>query len=889
MSESLSPLRRQYLEIKARHPGLILLFQIGDFYEAFDEDAEVLARDLGVTLTRKWFGKDDVHPLAGVPVRALTTHLHRLLQHGHKVAICDQVTLPGKGLVEREVVRVVTPGTVIEPGLLTGRESNYLAALCPGERLFGLAYADITTSEFRATELPPDAARAEIERLRPAELLAPRGLRLRPEDVPGVASITDLPDELPELRGAPPGDGGDDADSVAGRALLEHFGAASLEAYGCSGRPLAARAAGLIVRYLRETQPEALVGLSWLSTYQLDHSLQLDPQAARDLEIFSSGGIGGGIGAGPGPRPDRGGARSLVAAIDLTRTPMGGRLLRAYLRHPLLDLPELRARQDLIEWFVRHDGARERAREALAGVADIERLLGRVRRRLAVPAEVLALRQGLHAALAVRDALRETGAPQALRQPIEDGRALQEVIDLVDRALWPAAAPSAGEGERGFIRPGFSAELDGLRETLHGGRRFLSELEERERQRTGIRSLKVGYNKVFGYYIEVTRPNLRLVPPDYLRKQTLSGAERFFTTALKEHEALIANARESIAELEDALFRALCEEIGRRAEGLLRCARGLARLDVLTALSACAAERGYVRPELHEGEEIRIVAGRHPVLELQIEGFQPNDVVLGGGEGPGQEAPRILLLTAPNMAGKSVYLRQVALICLLGQIGAFVPAQAARLGLVDRIFTRLSLEEGTAAGRSTFFAEMVETARILHQATPRSLVLLDEVGRGTSTADGLAIARAVVEHLHNHPRLRCRTLFATHLHELTACADYLPRVRNIHLLVREEGGQVRYLHRVAPGKAERSFGLHVAQLAGMPRPLLHRAKELLAAGRENDPEARQAAAGEGASAQGPVQAVIEDLLRIDINELSPVEALTRLYELQRAARRAQGG
>jgi len=847
-----TPLRRQYLEIKRRYPGMILLFQIGDFYETFDEDAQVLARELGVVLTRKWFGKGNPHPLAGIPVRSLESHLAKLINRGYKVAVCDQTTPPGKGLVEREVVRIITPGTVVEPGLLEGRSNNYLASLVASDKLAGLAYADITTGEFRVTELEKTGAFSELERIAPAELIIPRSLDLQTIDVRAVTKITDEQAELEEAR----------------NTLLDHFQASTLEAYGCETRKLAARAAGALVAYLRDTQPDALTNLTGLQTYRADSVLQIDLQTMRNLEVFQSWDFASGAPTG-----------SLVSAIDLTVTEMGGRLLRRWLRHPLLDLAELRTRQDSIEWFVKREPARKQVRALLEEVLDIERVLGRVRRRFAVPAEVIALAQSLKAVAKIRTALERERAPKGFTEALDR---CDDLSDYIERAI--TDRPPSDFERGGIIRAGFSAELDELRATLTGSRRFLAEMEERERKRTGIRSLKVGFNKVFGYYIEVTRPNLRLVPVDYIRKQTLANAERFFTLELKEQESLIANARERIQELELTLYRQVSDHISRHHQRISQVAVALALIDLYSALAECAVEFKYIRPDLNDGDEIIITNGRHPTIErtLNKRAFTPNSTKLSNHD------TQVMLLTAPNMAGKSVYMRQVALICLLAQAGSFVPASSAKIGLVDRIFTRIGLNDFTLRGHSSFMIEMIETAHILHHSTPRSLILLDEIGRGTSTADGLSIARAVVEYLHNQPRVAAKTLFATHYHELTDCADYLPRVHNFHLAVRERGGKVEYLHKVEAGRAEKSFGLHVAQLAGLPKPVLNRAKQLLAENENPSGDTKIKSKKSHKAETQDFSPLIDLLLRIDVNELSPVEALTRLYDLQQQARRLQG-
>ncbi|MGH9767996.1 MAG: DNA mismatch repair protein MutS [Blastocatellia bacterium] len=857
-----TPLRRQYLEIKRRYPGMILFFQIGDFYEAFDEDAHVVARELGIALTRKYFGKGQVHPLAGVPVRSIESHLVKLINRGHKIAICDQVTLPGKGLVEREVTRIVTPGTVVEPGLLEGKANNYLASLFVGDGSAGMAYADVTTGEFAATELEVGQAVAELERLAPSELLLPRSKQ--PPDIE-VRALTKLDDAQVELK-------------TARRALLDHFSVRTLAAYGCEDRPLAAQAAGSIIIYLRDTQPDALANLDRLQSYTTDKFMRLDPQTMRNLEIFQGWDFTGGQPTG-----------SLVSTIDLTVTPMGGRRLRRWLRHPLLDIVELRARQDAVEWFFKREAAREKIRAGLNEILDIERLLGRIRRKIAAPMEVVALARSLRAVSPIRSALEKLKAPSDFTRTLKD---CADIVDYVTRAI-TERPPS--EIERGaVIRAGFSGELDELRDVLTGGRDFLAKFESRERERTGIRTLKVGYNKVFGYYIEITKPNLKLAPGDYIRKQTLTNAERFYTLELKEHETLIANASERIIELETNLYRQVCAEISRHADRMAQVAAGIAHIDLCAALAECAARFNYARPELNEGGEIVIGKGRHPMIEQRLpesgneseRRFAPNDTRLSdaaSASGNANGETQIMLLTAPNMAGKSVYLRQVALICLLAQIGGFVPAASAALGIVDRIFTRVGLHDYTLRGHSSFMVEMIETAHILNHATKRSLILLDEVGRGTSTADGLSIARAVIEFLHNNPRVAAKTLFATHYHELTDAADYLPRVRNFHLAVEEKGGEVRYLHKVEPGRAEKSFGIYVAQLAGLPKPVIHRATELLDSHNGQHSHAKPRTAIAASMPDGLPSDLMNALVNLEIDEMSPVEALTKLYELQQRA------
>jgi len=846
------PLRRQYLEIKRRYPDMLLLFQVGDFFEAFDEDALTLSRELGLVLTTKYMGKTLRVPLAGIPVVSLTHHLSKLIQKGYKVAICEQLTPPGRRLIHRDVTRVVTPGTLTEPALLEERASNYLASLLPEGARAGLAVVEITTGEFAATEATREQVWEELTRLGPAEVLLPRhvaemeGAKIPAFTLGRAATITPLEDEA-------------FAEDVGRRALQEHFGATPPEV-----PPLAIRAAGAILQYLRRTQPRVIEQLDRLSTYALDAFMGLDPQTIAHLEIFHS----------------RGGTTegSLLAVLDRTLTPMGSRRLKHWLRYPLVDLEALRARQEAVQWFLEQEAIRHEFRAHLAQLADVERVIGRVKSGSATPREVVALGRSARTIAALRALLADSPAP--LRPWLAEIASLEEIAQLIADALVEDPPPSVDQG--GIIRAGFSKELDELRALLKNGKAYLAELEARERARTGIRSLKVGYNKVFGYYIEVTKPNLHLVPPEYIRKQTLVGAERFFTLELKEHETVVAHAEERIQELEASLFRQLCARVAERRLDVLRTARALGELDVLATFAEVAATYDYVRPQLVAESRIVIRGGRHPVVERALPAgqFVPNDTLLSA------EDAQILILTGPNLSGKSTYLRQVALIVLLAQIGSFVPAEEALIGVTDRLFYRFGSEDYISQGRSSFFVEMTETAAILHHATPRSLILFDEIGRGTSTYDGLALARAVIEYLHNHPRLRARTLFATHFHELTELEEILPRVKNLHILVAEENGQLRFWHRVVPGRATRSYGVQVARLAGLPRPVVHRAEELLAEYEASD--RRRVAETPAEYRASALREIAERLRRLDLDTLTPIEALTTLYELKRALEARKG-
>ena len=852
-----TPLRKQYLDIKRRHADAILLFRIGDFYEAFDDDARLLARELDIVLTSKPMGRNIRVPLAGVPHHSLERHLATLISHGHRVAICEQLTdapvrgeSTGRGLIERDVVRVVTPGTVLETGLLQSKVNNYLAAFVTDGRRAGLAFADVTTGDFQATELEANAALAELQRIAPSELLVPAGLAAQSSSLPGF--ITRRPD-----AGFEP--------SRARRVLQQHFHARTLAPFGLTRSPLATSAAAAIISYLNETQTGVAEQLTRLTSYNPESFMVLDGQAARSLEIFES--------AGEAP--------SLLATLDQTRTAMGGRMLRRWLRHPLLELAEIARRHEHVAWFVAREPDRAELAAALENVHDMERLAGRARARLATPSEVLALKQSLEAIPRVRAVLgRDTARFGAALGSLPTCETVLERI----RASVNDELPRRGE-HAGVIRAGYSEELDSLRALLKNGRTFLAEMEQRERARTGIKSLRVGYNKVFGYFIEVTRPNLHLVPAGYTRKQTLAASERFVTLELKEHESLVLNAQERISELEVGLFRQVCAEIGKARDEILSAASTLAHMDAVASLAESAARWDYVRPSMVDEPLLSVRAGRHPVLErLIVEGkFVPNDIELGGAG-----APEIALITGPNMSGKSTFLRQAALVVIMAQAGSFVPASAATVGLTDRVYTRIGLYDRIGSGESTFMTEMVETAHILHHATPRSLVLLDELGRGTSTYDGLAVARAVLEYMHNHPRLRSKTLFATHYHELTELAETLPRLRNLHVEIAERGGELVFLYRVVPGVAEGSYGVYAAKLAGLPAPVVRRAEELLCEYESGPAGADEGVAAEAleefdATAWGRGARLVEELLATDLDSLSPVEALMKLFELRRAA------
>ncbi|MCH7736502.1 MAG: DNA mismatch repair protein MutS [Chloroflexi bacterium] len=857
----MTPIRRQYLKIKGEHPDAILLFRMGDFYETFDDDAVLAAKELEITLTSRSMGKGLRVPLAGVPVHALDTYLTRLIKKGHKVAICEQVSDPAtsKGLVDREVVRVVTPGTVLESALLDQKTNNYLAAVSQAEGRAGLAYVDITTGQFSATELALHELPLELERIEAAEVLVPDSGEPPTWTDPGnngagpsyeLTPVEPRTFHLDEAR----------------QALLSHYGILTLESFGCEGMDLAVAAAGAIVEYLARTQKAAKLQLGNLAIYATGSFMALDSQTRRNLELFAAG-------------RNESKELSLLAALDRTKTPMGGRLLRQWLGQPLLDLPELEQRLDAVDHFYLDGLKRANSISSLTKVSDLERIVGRIVSGTAAPRELIALKDGLAAVPGLRDLVDGPKLEWLQDQLLP----LPDVCSLIEESIAPD--PSGAVGDGNVIRPGFSPEMDELKSSAANARQFIAGLEQRERERTEIKGLKVGYNQVFGYYIEVSKSNIGKVPEDYIRRQTLTNAERYIIPELKEYEALVLNARERLDEAERAVYHRVCAQLADSAGAISRVASAIARLDVFTGLADAAVENGYVRPTLNLGNAIRVANGRHPVVErvLDVGAYVPNDVDLSN------DGARVMVLTGPNMAGKSTYIRQVAIITLMAQIGCFVPASEAAIGLVDRIFTRVGLQDDLATGQSTFMVEMVETAAILNQATPRSLVILDEIGRGTSTYDGLSIARSVIEHIHNDPRLGCKTLFATHYHELTQLAASLPGVRNFSVAVTEEGNKVVFLHKIVPGGADKSYGVHVAQLAGLPQGVINRAWEVLAdleaQSRQNggrpvrakgEPAQQMALFNDGGKLQGLLKG-------LDIPNLTPLEAINKLYELQKEA------
>jgi len=874
MTEPSTPLMRQYAAIKKDHPSALLFFRLGDFYELFFDDAVLAAKELQITLTSRNKEKGVAIPMCGVPYHAADGYIAKLIRRGFKVAICEQMEDPrlAKKLVRREVTRVVTPGTAADSSLRS-EENNFLAALARSGDRAGFAALDLSTGEFRATEFhgadAPRRIQEELQQLRVKELLYASSAPLF--ERPGTMGDDAAPGFPLNCAETPLDDWIFSPDHTI--PLLEnHFGVLSLEGFGLAGKPAAAAAAGAILHYVRSTQKGALEHVDRIGLYQRQDCLVLDAVTVRNLELIEPLFAGGDSGA------------TLFRSIDATVTPMGKRLLRSWMLRPSIDAAEIEARLDAVEAQVWQTVAREELRRHLDGILDLERLLSRVTLETANPRDLLALAASLSRVPALRAALGKFGAErlQALYGGIDE---LSDLRERIEQTI--VAEPPISLAEGGVIRGGADRALDELRDLSRNSKQFLAQIEQRERQRTGIGSLKVKFNSVFGYYLEISKPNLHLAPADYERKQTLVNAERFTTPELKEYEARILDAQEKMVELERRLFAELRAAIAGEARRIRRTALALAEVDVLAGLAHMAALRNYCRPKFDASGDLEIAGGRHAVIEQQeITGgsdrFVPNDLFLNSS------SHTVLLLTGPNMGGKSTYLRQTALIVILAQMGSFVPASSARLGLVDRVFTRIGASDNLARGRSTFMVEMTETAAILHTATAKSLILLDEVGRGTATYDGLAIAWAAVEYIH--ARLHAKTLFATHYFELTELGERLPGVKNYHVAVKETGGGIVFLRRVQPGAADRSYGIEVAKLAGLPAEVIERAREVLLEHESAQQEVSEQLASEQArplpAAQLTIftpisQPVLDRLREVDLNRLTPLEALNLLAELKR--------
>ncbi len=915
----MTPAMRQYYEAKQAHPDALIFFRMGDFYESFGEDAKTIARELEITLTAR--GKDksgEKMPLAGIPYHAIDTYLPRLINKGYNVAICEQLEDPkqAKGVVKRGVVRVVTPGTAIDSSMFSDASNNYLMAVAgresgksgkggngkgekgdkagksgkagksdknPGEMELGVSFLDISTGEFLTTQFRDsegfEKLMSELARMHPAECILPPSLYGNPELAGRLRDQTIVHEFAPELSGT----------GEAGEMLKKHFGVATLEGMGCENLEFAVYSAWAALEYAKTTQMRDLAHINTLRTYSNSEFMVLDAITLRNLEIVKN-------------VRDGGNENSLFKVLDSTKTPMGSRALKKWLLKPLLSVEHINRRLDAVEELAGDALLRYDIRDWLFEVRDIERLVGRIVYGNSNARDLVALKKSLTAVVPVRDCLLEKTSSKLLEEigkELEAFPELETLAELIEKGIADEAPLTVREG--GMIKKGYNEELDELRDIASNSKQWIAAFQQKEREKSGIKSLKVGYNKVFGYYIEVTNANSAQVPEDYIRKQTMTNAERFFTPELKEKESLILSANEKAVALEYEIFAKITKTVAGYSRKLQQTAESTGTLDVLANLAEASENNNYVRPQLTEDCKILIRDGRHPVVENTVPGgFVPNDTEMDCKE------KQFLLVTGPNMAGKSTYMRQSALIAIMAQAGSFVPASHASIGTVDQVFTRIGAFDDLASGQSTFMVEMVELANILNNASPKSLVLLDEIGRGTSTYDGYSIAKAVVEYLHNRGKVGVRALFATHYHQLTALEEKLKRVKNYHIAVKEEGHELVFLRKIVPGATDRSYGIQVARLAGVPEKVIDRANEILkelerenlleeAEEGENGKRKKGKAAtrytqmllfdpgsGGGTQAQANRQSPVEVALkRLNVDDMTPLEAMNKLHELKK--------
>jgi len=879
MANKLTPLMQQYHSIKRQHPDAILFFRMGDFFETFYEDAKIASRVLGIALTARGMNKGEPIPLAGVPYRAANTYLTKFIKAGYKVAICEQVEDPkkAKGIVKRAIIRVVTPGTVIEPDILDQKSNNYLASISQLGEVYGFAHVDLSTGEFSVTELETEnKLLAEIERIHPAECLVSEQFQEESDLIKPVQEMVN-----PAINQVP---GWVFSPDASRSELIDHFHTLSLDGFGCENMPAAISAAGALIYYLKDTQKQEVQHIQSLSTYSLEDYMILDADSQRNLELMRSLRDGSTRG-------------TLLEVLDEALTPMGGRKMRNCILRPLIDVSQIKSRLDAVAEFHSRIVFQDEFREILKDMHDMERLIARVGLGTANARDMLALKASLELLPRIKEKLNSCEATLSciLNEELED---ISDVADLIERSIHDEPPTTLMEG--GIIKSGYSEELDQVRTVSSSGKEWVVRLQETERARTNISSLKVGYNDAFGYYIEVTKPNLDRVPDDYIRKQTLVNSERFITPELKEHESLILNAQERISTIEYEIFCEIRSQVAESTVRIQRAASIVAMLDYLSALAYVASKYNYVKPDVKNGDEISIKDGRHPVVERYTagEGFVPNDLFIDCDE------QQMLIITGPNMSGKSTFLRQSALIVLMAQMGGFVPASEASIGIVDRIFTRVGASDNLVMGRSTFLVEMNETANILNNATRRSLLILDEIGRGTSTYDGLSIAWAVAEHILDKTRIGARTLFATHYHELMQLAETHPGAKNYNVAVREWEDQVVFLRKIVEGGTDRSYGIHVAQLAGLPAQVIERAREILLTLEKTSEADESVSAALDAKLPAahkvpaesehiePVQLslfgsrgddIIDELNAIDISNMTPLQALNKLQEIKKKA------
>ena len=848
-----TPARKQYLDIKSEYDNEILLFRMGDFYETFDEDASIISQELGIALTTRSMGKNNPIPLAGIPYHSLEKHLSVLIKKGYKVAICEQISEPSEsnGIVDRAVVRVVTPGTITEDNLLDSNANNYLVSLVIKNNVAGISFIDITTSEFMTTQISLDKVNSEISRLAPKELIISTQLHSENIDTNNIY-VSNIDDHLFDFN-------------LSQALLKSHFHVTSLESFGCDNLPLATQAAGAVLSYVKTHQKDAISSIKTLRTYSIDEFMLIDQQTRRNLELFAGG------------KWDTK-QTSLFSVLDQTKTSMGSRMLKKWISQPLIDIKKIIDRQNVITTLLINYIETEKIIEILKGISDLERLSTKLIRGKASPRDLLGISKSLKNSKEMKKMLSKINNDSDIEWLLSKFKETEFICNLIDSSISDTAPIVPGDGRT--IKSGFSQNLDTIREKSTTAKEYMVSMESLEKTRTGIKSLKIGHNKVFGYYIEVSKSNLNSIPPEYIRKQTLVGGERFITPEMKEHEVEILNAQEQMNDIEITIFNQICSQISSSVKILFEISLGIALTDVFCSLYSVAKEKEYTKPEITIGEEITIIEGRHPVAEtiLGIEKFIPNDSLLDNKNN------QILLITGPNMSGKSTYLKQVGIITLMAQIGSYVPAKKAEIGVVDRIFTRVGLQDDLTVGQSTFMVEMIETAYILNQATKNSLIILDEIGRGTSTYDGLAIAKSIAEHIHNHPSLGGKTLFATHYHEMTKLADELPRIKNYHIAVSENNDTVIFLRKVIEGGANKSYGVHVAKLAGLPNPVINRAWELLTELEKNDgiKSSDYGETGIQLNLLNESNQILEEIKNIDIASLTPLEAIIKLYEIQKS-------
>ena len=867
-----TPLMAQYYKVKEQNPDTILLFRVGDFFETFDDDAKTASKVLGITLTKRANGAAEDVPLAGFPFHAIDTYLPKLVRAGYRVAVCEQVENPkfAKGIVKREVIEVVTPGVTLSDKLLDHKRNNYVMAICLKEEIAGISFCDISTGEFYTYEVDANQVTPQIETINPSEILVQKRDKEKLTEIVHKVNrelrVTKLDDWIFNF-------------DYGKELLLMQFKTVNLKGFGIENLSAGIMSAGAVLNYLQETQKANLSHLNRISLYNPSDYMALDFSTKRNLEIIFSMHDGGREG-------------SLIEIMDRTATPMGGRLLKRWISAPLRTLEPIIKRQESVEDLLKNKSLRKNLLKELNEISDLERLISRICTGRANPREVVAIKTSLRKIPLLKDLLSSVET-KTLKQIKDELNPLEKLVEKIQSALIDSPPLSLADG--GVMRTGFSVELDELRDISLHGKDWIANLQKSEREKTGISSLKVSFNKVFGYYIDVSNTHKEKVPENYIRKQTLVNSERFITPELKDYEDKILNAEEKIYELESELFNEVRLFVASEAEIIQQNARLIAMLDCFISFAECAEEYNYVKPELSEDNLVEIIEGRHPVVERILppgEKFTPNNCKLDSDEN------QIIILTGPNMAGKSVYLRQVGLIVLLAQIGSFVPAKEAKIGLIDRIFTRVGASDNISAGESTFLVEMQEAANILNNASSKSLILLDEIGRGTSTFDGISIAWAITEFLHEHPEIKAKTLFATHYHELNEMAEIFPRIRNYKVEVREYGDKVIFLHKVNPGQADHSYGIQVAQMAGLPQFVINRAKEVLQnlESKELTPyeERKEKLSKMKSEMENQISLfeVQDDKLRGEINEieidkLTPLEALNKLSDLKKKAKKTE--